>query len=85
MANQQFELFKAILNSAEQMPLGEESAPQPVMKLKPNVSQAWLRGVRRRLQNAFQHLDTIEHPEKQSAEQPASTGKKRKAEMAPWI
>ena len=55
-----------MLNSAEQIPLGEDSAPHPVMKLKPNVSQAWLRGVRRRLQNALQHFDTIEHPEKHS-------------------
>ena len=74
-----------MLNSAEQTPMGEDSAPQPVMKLKPNVSQAWLRGVRRRLQSAFQHFDTIEHAEKPSVEQPASTGKKRKAEMAPRI
>ena len=82
MANQQYELFIAALNSTGQQPLGEDSAPQPVVKLKPNISQAWLRGVRRRLQDAFQYLGAIDDPEAQPAQQPASTGKKRKAEMA---
>ena len=52
MANQQFELFKARLDSVES--LGEDNAPLPVMKLKPNISEAWLSGVRTRLQNSFQ-------------------------------
>ena len=49
-----FERFKAKLDSRldDDDFYGGDSAPQPVAKLKPNVSKAWLRDVKRRLLNS---------------------------------